>query len=133
MGRKKKYANVAEKQRAWRIRSGKQKQKVPLELRRGQRLGASESELRAKREDESWDEYHAYILNSVKFGRIRQEKAHGGASSTKESWHTVGGRRVNVDYAEPTISEEYYEIRHRYEKELEGLEQKRRKKIGKKK
>ena len=73
---KKKYANAAEKQRAWRLRHG-QKRKVPLEIRRGQELGSGETTLREKQEGETWQEYHEYILKSIEGARGRERRASG--------------------------------------------------------
>ena len=134
MGRIKKYKNAAEKQRAWRIRTGKQKQKVPLEIRRGQELGAQETKFRERKEGESWQEYHEYIQKSVSSARYRQERAGGAAAAKEEKGSAVGARRANIDYAETEWSEDYYELRVKYEKELEALIKKQKGgKIGEKK
>ena len=129
MGRKKKYASAGEKQRAWRIRTGKQKAKVPLEMRRGERLGASESEIRAKKEGETWEEYHVFINRTVALARKRQEKAKGaaGKSETENGYNfenSIGAKRGYGKTQEPEMTEEYYEIRAQYEKSLEDLDKK---------
>ena len=128
MGRKKKYKNAAEKQRAWRIRTGKQKEKVPISIRRGEKLGTSEGVIRLKRPDETWEEYHNYIEArreklDVKYKYVKIEKS-------DEEGMSIGASRGGV---EPTMNEDYYEIRAQYEKDLYELEQKRRRKIGEKK
>lgn len=73
---KKKYANAAEKQKAWRIRHG-QARKVSIELRRGEELGASETTFRLRKEGESWEEYGKYMEKSVNAARKRQASAKG--------------------------------------------------------
>ena len=133
MGRKRMYRNAAEKQRAWRIKHG-QKQKVPLVLRRGQPLGSSTADLRAKSEEESWEEYHEYILNSVEKAHGREKKAMG-ATRRNGNIPKPGGReqptrRFEVK-EETEFSEQYYELRVQYEKGLMELDNKR-KKISKK-
>ena len=135
MGRKKKYESVAAKQRAWRIRSGKQKQKVPLEIRRGQPLGSSEVELRLRKEGESWQEYHKYIETSVDRARRRQAHAGGAAGRVREKLPGGVRQRERRDSSpdETVFEEDYYELRAKYEKDLYELEQKRRRKIGEKK
>ena len=80
MGRKRMYRNAAEKQKAWRIKHG-QKRKVSIEIRRGERLGASESEIRGKKEGETWEEYHTFVARTVTTARMRQAKATGAAGS----------------------------------------------------
>lgn len=119
MGRKRKYATSAERSRAWRIRSGRQKQKVPVSMRIGERLGSSELEFREKKEDETWEEYHAFIRESVEQARKREGKAGKGVVEPG----AVGSRRV----VEPTFTEDYYELRVKYEKDLEVLEKNGRK------
>ena len=132
MGRKKVYKNAAEKQRAWRIKHG-QKRKVPLEIRRGEALGSSETTFRAKKEDESWEAYRKYIAESTEAARRRQSSAAGAGEDTKTS--VPGGiasrerRYTGVD--ETAFQEDYYELRAKYEKDLEDLD-KRWKKRGRK-
>ena len=132
---KKKYANVAEKQKAWRIRSGKQKRKVPLELRRGEPLGSSEVELREKKEGETWEEYHKYISATTAVARKRQQSARGAGS--KEQIVSAGGsarkerRFQGVD--ETVFSGDYYEMRKEHEEELEKSTKSRKIKKGGKK
>lgn len=114
---KKKYTSKAEKQRAWRIRHG-QKRKIPTLKKERERLGASESELRAKKEGETWSEYHTYLLSSVSSARKRQEKA-GGVQSlnieTSDNYEeSTGARRGVGKTTEPEI-EELDEIRLAYE------------------
>lgn len=128
MGRKKKYKNAAEKQRAWRIRHG-QPHKVPLALRRGQRTGASETELRERKEGESWDDYHKYIGKTVLLARRRQELAGGVVKEINDEEASTGAKRVATSYKEPTYGEEYYEKRLEYEK---GLGVKKGRKLKKK-
>jgi hypothetical protein len=61
MARKRKYKNAAEKQKAFRLRHG-QKVKVPVEIRRGEKLGSQETDLRAKKEGETWDGAEIYEI-----------------------------------------------------------------------
>ena len=130
MGRKKIYRSVAEKQRAWRIRSGKQKEKVPLPIRRGEKLGTSEAQLRAKKEDETWEEYDKYLHQRV--SKARAADMYQGKSIDKDEDESIGATRAEGGYVEPEWSEEFYEIKAQYERSLFELEQKRRKKIGEK-
>jgi hypothetical protein len=120
---KKKYANAAEKQKAWRIRSGRQKKKVPLEIRRGEALGASETTFRQKKEDETWEEYHKYLTASINAARKRQISVGGKVmKDVEKSGGDTRGQRV--------YSGDYYEMRKEVEKPPEGrkIKQKRRKK-----
>ena len=122
MGRKRKYATVGEKQRAWRIRSGKQKEKVPLSIRRGESLGTPEGSIRAKKEDETWEEYHKYLVvasNRGGFGDYKVKKGIG-----EDEGNSVGAKRTFWGGKEPEFSEDYYEIRAQYEKSLEDLDKK---------
>ena len=125
MGRKKIYKSVAEKQRAWRIRSGKQKVKVPVDIRRGESLGTPEGAIRAKGEEETWQHYHEYIRKRMEFKgeETKREEGDGGDS--------VGAKRAFWGGTEPEMSEDYYELRAKYELELEKLPNKGRK-IGEK-
>lgn len=118
---KKKYKNVAEKQKAWRIRHG-QKKKVPLELRRGEELGASETTFRNKKEGETWEEYHKYLTASINAARKRQ--AASGGKEMKEVLKSGGDTRGQQVYLG-----DYYEMRREIEKPPEGrkIKQKRRK------
>ena len=125
MGRKKKYANAAEKQRAWRLRHG-QPRKVPLEIRRGERTGASETELRERKEGESWEEYHSYLSKSVSTARRRQEIVGGAVSEINDEEGSLGAKRSMGGYKEPEFPEEYYEIRRKYESDLVALIKKQR-------
>ena len=124
---KKKYKNAAEKQKAWRVRHG-QPRKVALKIRRGEDLGTSAAQLRQKRENETWEEYHKYIVNRV-------SKAHSfkplRAPRINDEEESVGAKRVSGKYTEPTFDEDYYEIRAKYEKDLHELGE--RQKIGGKK
>ena len=122
MGRKRKYATVAEKQRAWRIRTGKQKQKVPLPIRRGEKLGTSEGYIRDKKMDETWEEYHRYIKERL--GKAKKATMEGGRPIETEGEERVGAKRIFGRGAEPEMSEDYYEIRAQYEKSLEDLDKK---------
>ena len=109
---KKKYANAAEKQRAWRLRHG-QKRKVPLEIRRGEELGASETTFRQKKEEETWEEYHKYLTASINAARRRQASAGGKEikGEVKPGGDTRGQRLYPGDY---------YEIRRELDKPPEG-------------
>lgn len=121
---KKKYANAAEKQRAWRLRHG-QKKKVPLVLRRGEELGASETTFREKKEEETWEEYDKYILASVHAARKRQAIA--GGKEIKEAPKPGGDTRGQRVYPG-----DYYEMRREIDKPPEGRkikEKKRRTKV----
>ncbi|MCK4307392.1 hypothetical protein KAW50_04095 [candidate division WOR-3 bacterium] len=109
---KKKYANAAEKQRAWRIRHG-QKQKVPLALRRGEELGASETTFRQKKEDESWEDYHKYLTASINAARKRQKSA--GGKEIKREVKPGGDARGQRVYPG-----DYYEMRREVDKPPEG-------------
>ena len=111
MGRKKLYANAAEKQKAWRERHG-QKRKVPLEIRRGEELGSSETTIRQKREGETWEEYHEYLTKAVTTARRREQKAGGGKIRIPKP----GGVVIRSEFGE-----DYYETRYQYEKGLEEL------------
>ena len=119
---KKKYANAAEKQRAWRIRHG-QKKKVPLALRRGEELGASETTFRQKKEDETWEEYHKYLTASINAARKRQASA--GGKEIKGEAKPGGDLRGQRVYPG-----DYYEMRKEADKPPEGrkIKEKRRKK-----
>lgn len=127
---KKKYANAAEKQRAWRLRHG-QKKKVPLEFRRYEPLGSSETTFRNKKEDETWEDYHKYLIASINAARKRQVTA-GGEERKDEK--PGGGKRKrkiegkNIEQEEIVFPEEYYEIRRNWEKSPEGkkIKEKRR-------
>ena len=130
MGRKKIYKTVAEKQRAWRIRSGKQKVKVALPLRRGEKLGTSEGLIRAKKEGETWKEYHVYIQERL--GKAKSVTMEGGLPIVDEGEESVGAKRIFGRGVEPEMSEDYYELRANYEKGLLELDEKRRNKIGEK-
>jgi hypothetical protein len=110
---KKKYKNAAEKQKAYRLRHG-QKRKVPLEIRRGEKLGAQETDLRAKRDNESWDEYHIYIEKVI--AKARQKQARAVVTQDKEI--TPGASRGGT---EPVMGEDYYEIREAHEASLKKL------------
>lgn len=130
---KKKYANAAEKQKAWRIRHG-QKRKVPLEFRRGESLGSSETTFRARKEGETWEEYGKYISTSVEAARKRQVVAGG-----KERTDTKPGGKERTTLkpnGDPlnlprTFPVEYYEMRREIEKPPEGRKLKEKKKNGK--
>ena len=119
---KKKYRNAAEKQRAWRIRHG-QPRKVPLALRRGEEMGASETTFRQKKEEETWEEYSKYIQSSVSAARKRQVSA-GGKEIKKEVEKPGGDLREQRVYPG-----DYYEMRREIEKAPEGrkIKEKRRK------
>ena len=131
MGRKKIYKSVAEKQRAWRIRTGKQKVKVPLAIRRGEDLGTSEGGLRAKKEGETWESYHLYIKERLNKAVGSKRMSQGAATKIEEGYST-GARRGSRGAVEPEFSEDYYELRAQYEKGLLELDEKRRKKVKEK-
>lgn len=122
---KKKYANAAEKQKAWRIRHG-QLRKVPLELRRGERLGAQEADLRDKKSEESWSDYHKYLLSAVGKARTRQKSDVVSQKDKDENGDSKRARRSVGGYKEPQFSEDYYEIRRKYESDLEALMKKQK-------
>lgn len=117
----KKYANAAEKQKAYRLRHG-QRPKVPLALRRGEELGASETTFREKKEGETWEEYGKYINASVQAARKRQAAA--GGKESKEVVKPGGDERGQRVYPG-----DYYEMRRETEKpQAEGrkIKEKRR-------
>ena len=116
MGRKKKYHNAAEKQKAWRQRHG-QKVKVPLALRRGERTG-SRDYLRERKEGESWTEYGKYIQTVVAATRVSEGK---GRVKIEEGGKGVIQKRAFASYEEPTMDEEYYERRREHELSLEKV------------
>ena len=121
---KRKYANAAEKQRAWRQRHG-QKKKVPLLLRRGEELGASETTFRQKKEDETWEEYHKYLTTSINAARKRQVSAGGKETKAVE-------KPGSDERGQQVYPGDYYEMRREMEKPPEGKkikEKRRRKKI----
>lgn len=117
MGRKRIYKSAAEKQRAWRLRHG-QPSKVSTDIRIGEKLGTSEAYLRAKNSNETWEEYHRYIQTRV--GKARVFKSEQVPIETKEG-DSIGAKRVVGKYVEPSMDEEYHEIRRRYEADLEKL------------
>ena len=123
---KKKYKNAAEKQKAWRIRHG-QRPKVPLELRRGEELGASETTFRERKEGETWEEYHEYVLASVKAARKRQASAKGAGG--KEKIEKPGGDVKGVG----VYSVDYYELQRQREIDLEKATTPVRRRIKEKK
>ena len=109
MGRKRKYKNAAEKQKAFRLRHG-QKRKVPLEIRRGVKLGSQEGDLRLKKEGETWEEYRTYIDKAVKDSRAREK---GGIA-----FIPTAGQKAGVP---AELDEEYYEIQYQHEQSLKKL------------
>ena len=129
MGRKRKYKTVAEKQRAWRIRHGIQKVKVPIPIRRGEDLGTSEGSIRAKKEGETWKDYHTYITERLKKAHASDRPS--GLPIVDEKGVSVGAKRGFGKEVEPQMTEDYYELRVQYEKGLMELDNKR-KKISKK-
>lgn len=123
MGRKKVYKNAAEKQRAWRLRTGKQKVKVPLSVRVGEKLGTSEGQIRERKEGETWEEYSKYLKVRIsRAGTATAKDLH--RPITKEDGDSLGAKRAVGGYKEPQFSEEYYEIRRKYESDMEKLVQK---------
>lgn len=123
MGRKKKYPNAAARQKAFRLRHG-QKSRVPLEIRRGEKLGAQEADLRPKRDGESWEKYHSYIRSSVERAQHRQKGEVVPQSEVGDGDDSKGAKRSTGGYKEPQMGEEYYELRRKYEKDLEELDKK---------
>ena len=126
---KKKYANAAEKQKAWRIRHG-QKKKVPLEFRKVEQLGASETTFRQKKEEETWEEYHKYLTASIIAARKRQISAGGKEREDKKpGGHKAKAEGKNTEKRETVFPVEYYEMRKDWEKPPEGrkIKEKRRK------
>ena len=107
---KKKYKSAAEKQKAYRLRHG-QKRKVPLEIRRGVKLGSQEGDLRAKKEGETWEEYRAYIDKAIKASRAREK---GGIAFIPAEGQKSG--------APGELGEEYYETQYQHERSLEKLD-----------
>lgn len=114
MGRKKKYANAAAKQKAWRQRHG-QKEKVPLPIRVGEKLGTSEALLREKKEGESWEEYSKYLKTRV--GKARGFKSEQ-IPIEGEGVESPGAKRAFGKYKEPSMGEEYYERQREHELSL---------------
>jgi len=117
------YKSAAEKQKAYRVRHG-QKPKVPLEIRRGEKLGSGEAEIRGKLPNETWEDYSKYILRYIALSH----RALGSRTLEKERQDQVetapkATRRVGK-YIEPSMSEDYYEISLKYEKELEEIPKK---------
>ena len=127
MGRERKYLNAAARQKAYRLRHG-QKPKVPLAIRKGEKLGSQEGDLREKKKGETWEQYREYVVKSVVTARRRQEKKQTNLS---EVWG-AGARRTLVGAHEPEITEEYYELRYKYEKDLEELDNRVKGKMKKK-
>ena len=117
MGRKKKYRNAAEKQKAWRLRHG-QKVKVSLVLRRGERTG-SRDYLRERKEGESWEDYHNYIQTVIKATRGSEGKGRATKEKGEEVDKGVTQRRAYASYKEPTLDEGYYERQREHEISLE--------------
>lgn len=115
---KKKYKNAAEKQKAYRLRHG-QHRKVPLDLRRGELLGASETTFRDIKEGESWEEYGKYVSASVKAARKRQVVAGGKERTDPKPGSDEKGTRIYPG--------DYYEMRRVMEIPLEGRKIKEKK------
>ena len=117
MGRAKKYKNAAEKQKAWRQRHG-QKVKVPLSIRRGEKLGTSEGQVRERKEGESWEEYSKYLelrLSRAKIATARDPHR----PLTKEEGESLGAKRAHGKYKEPFMDEGCYERQRDHEISLE--------------
>ena len=131
MGRKRKYLNAAARQKAFRIRHG-QKKKVPVEIRRGEKLGSQEADLRQKREGETWEQYRVYVNKAVERARHRQigqvtpQVGAGDEEDSKGAKRSVGG------YKEPELGEEYYETRYQHKKSLKKLGKGRKIRRGRK-
>ena len=106
MGRKKKYRNASEKQRAWRIRTGKQKRKVPITMRVGEQTGTSEGQLRERHEGETWEEYHKYIVS-------RLEKSQTGSREGRSIDKDLSGVSARRGGVEPVYPGDYYEMREK--------------------
>lgn len=130
MGRIKKYKSAAEKQRAWRIRTGKQKEKVPLPIRRGEKLGTSIGQIRNKAEGESWEEYSVYLKTRLSKAAIATARdPHKPLKETEGE--SLKASRATGKYKEPEMAEDYYELREQYERDLEALN--KRRKLGERK
>lgn len=114
MGRKKKYKNAAEKQRAWRIRTGKQKRKVPLVLREGEQKGTSEGQIRERHKGETWEEYHLYL--TARFAKATGVSREQGKPIDSGKRGVTARRGGGV---EPVYPGDYYETQREYEKTLE--------------
>lgn len=104
MGRKKVYRNAAERQRAWRIRSGKQRVKVPVIMRIGEQLGTSEGQIRKRKEGETWKEYSMYL--KTRLAKAEASSRHGQPVAQDSS--SVDARRGGV---EPVYPGDYYEMK----------------------
>ena len=128
MGRKKKYKNAAEKQRAWRIRHG-QPRKVPLRIRVGEKLGGSEAYLRDREEGESWEDYDKYLRTRVAKARAFKSEQ---LPIEREGEESVGAKRAFGKYKEPFMGESYYEMQREHEISLEKATASRRNRIKKK-
>ena len=122
MGRKKVYPNAAARQKAFRIRHG-QKRKVSIEISRGERLGSQETDLRAKKEEETWEQYQVYINKAVEAARRRQ--ASEVVPQIDNKGDSKGAKRSVGGYKEPSIGEEYYETREQYEAQIKKIGERR--------
>jgi hypothetical protein len=116
---KKKYLNAAAKQRAYRIRHG-QKRKVPIPIRRGEQLGTSEAVLRAKKDNETWEEYQKYITDRVCRARSFDKKS-VEKYKIDESGESVGAKRGFGRVVEPEMDEDYFETQHQHEESFKKL------------
>lgn len=119
---KKIYKTAAEKQKAYRIRHG-QRRKVPVTMRRGEKLGAQETDLRAKKEGESWEEYHTYIEKTITKARLKQAKATTTRDEEVKPGANRKGKEPGFDKEWREIDEDYYEIKEAHEKMLKALEE----------
>jgi hypothetical protein len=120
----KKYKNAAEKQRAWRIRHG-QKVKVPLEVRRGEKTGSQSGDIRGKKEGETWEAYDKYLKSAILKAEYREK---GAVIPPKDKGISTGAKRSIGGYKEPIFPEGYYELREKYERDLEALTEKQKEK-----
>lgn len=120
MGRKKKYPNAAARQKAFRIRHG-QRKKVPVEIRRGEKLGSQEADLRQKKEGETWEQYQLYIKRAVERARYRQAGQVAPQVGAGDEEDSKGAKRSVGGYTEPIMDEEYYEIARKKEEGLRSL------------
>ena len=125
------YLNAAARQKAFRIRHG-QKKKVPVEIRRGEKLGSQETDLRQKKEGETWDQYQVYVNKAVERARHRQAGQVTSQVEVGDEEDSKGAKRSVGGYKEPEMGEEYYETRYRHEESLEKLGKGRKIRRGRK-
>lgn len=121
---KKKWKNAAEKQREYRLRHG-QKRKVPIPMRRGEKLGTSEGQIRERNEGETWEEYQRYIKLRILRAWIATAKD-PHKPITDEEGESKRARRAVGGYKEPEMGEDYYERRREHEEVLVKATKRRR-------